>query len=156
MRSGTNWFRVALAAEQAAEQASAAAQQASNAQAAMGVGGTQPQTEGQPALEPTPTATPTQKVQQGKAQQAEIGAIQQVAVPDAANRALPALNESLHYLTRELLSRDDMRLSQDAARALAIEIMAAWLGASRQGTVSNLASIVVKSTRINAVLNTVQ
>lgn len=82
--------------------------------------------------------------------------MKQVAVPDAANKALPALNESLHYLTTELAARDDMRLTEPAARGLAIEIMAAWLAESRKGTVSDLASIVVKSPRINAVLDTVQ
>ena len=118
--------------------------------------GQPPAGEGEAPVEPQPTPTTAQRVQTTRAQQAEVGAMAEVSVPDAARRALPALNQALHLLTSELASMDDMRLPEDAARALAIEIMAEWLAASRKGTVSDLASVVARSQRVQGIVSSIR
>jgi len=95
-----NWFKIAQTNEQTAVH-----QQAVNAIG--GYNNSLSQQPGQNQIAPAPTKTPTQNVQQGKEQQAELDSIRQVALPDIANKALPTLNESLHFLTNEIVSRDD-------------------------------------------------
>lgn len=110
--------------------------------------------EPQSLIQPEPTPTTQENVAKNKAQASQMDNIQSAVVPDVARVALPSLNQSLHFLTTELLSREDLRLQDTSARQLAIEIMLAWLSASRSGGVSDLASIVVKSPRINNLLST--
>jgi hypothetical protein len=145
-----NWFKTALATEPLSD----STQQATNAVSGISPLATQPPNPSEPTSDPQKTPTPTEKVQQGKAQQEEMGQIHNIVLPEIANKVLPTLNSSLYYLTNEIMSRDDLNLPQTNARGLAIEIMAAWLAASRQSEVSNLAGIVTKSVRINTIVNT--
>lgn len=144
-----NWFKIAQTNEQTAVH-----QQAVNA-----IGGdnnTLSQQSGQNQIAPAQTKTPTQNIQQGREQQAELDKIRQVTLPDIANKVLPTLNGALHFLTSEILSRDDVAMPPEAAKQLAIEIMAAWLAESRRNPVSNLPLIIVKSDRVNRVIDTIR
>ncbi len=151
MLNNINWLKIALAAEQ----------QANNGQPNQPTQPTQPGqpnqlAEGEAPISPAPTPTTEQNVAAGKQQRQEFSKVREISVPDAARAALPTLNQSLYYLTNELMSREDLQLPTPAARALAIEIMAEWLAASRKGVVSDLASIVMSSPRISAVLGNIQ
>ena len=138
-----NWLKTAIDGEQAIQDNQATQQGAAHQNAAQ-QGDTQ-QKATQPSQNPAPTPTAQQKAQSGNKQRAQLDAIRDVVIPDVARRSLPALNQSLYFLVNELMSRDDLKLSEDAARKLAIAIMAEWLGASRSGTVSDLGSILAKS-----------
>ena len=138
-----NWLKTAIDGEQATQDNQATQQGAAQQNAAQ-QGDTQ-QKATQPSQNPAPTPTAQQKAQSGNKQRAQLDAIRDVVIPDVARRSLPALNQSLYFLVNELMSRDDLKLSEDAARKLAIAIMAEWLGASRSGTVSDLGSILAKS-----------
>ena len=138
-----NWLKTAIDGEQATQDNQATQQGAAQQNAAQ-QGDTQ-QKATQPSQNPAPTPTAQQKAQSGNKQRAQLDAIRDVVIPDVARRSLPALNQSLYFLVNELRSRDDLKLSEDAARKLAIAIMEAWLGASRSGTVSDLGSVLAKS-----------
>ena len=140
-----NWLKTAVEAEQA--QQGQQAPQAAQTDGQQHGNAPTPSTN-KPAMNPQPTQTPAQKAQAGKQQMAQMDAIRNVVLPDAARRALPALNQSLYFLMNELVSRDDLHLNESAARTLAIEIMSVWLEASRNGGVSDLGSIVAKSPAI--------
>ena len=156
MRSGTNWLSIALAAEQAPAPAQAQAQ----AQAPGQVPGQAPQQgeqpEGQAPISPAPTPTTEQQANAGKQQRAEFSKIMSVSVPEAARKVLPYLNQTLQSLESELLSMDDLRLTDRTARSMAIEIMTEWIAASNKGPVSDLASIVASSRRIAYILENAQ
>jgi hypothetical protein len=138
-----NWLKIA----QIAEQTSEGNQQAVNAVSGKNITGTQPQ---QPDQRNQTQQKPPQKSDQNN--QIETARIRQEAIADIARSSLPSLNESLHFLSTEIMSRDDVRLPKEYANLIAVEIMAAWLAASRNGTVSDLASVVMKSARINNIL----
>jgi len=142
-----NWLKIATAAEQAIQDNQAATQPGDQQP---GV----PQPGGQPkqAIEPKPTQTPQQKSYEGKQQRAQLDAIRDVVLPDVARIALPAMNQSLHFLMNELMSRDDLRLTEDTGRKLAIDIMAAWLGASKMGAVSDLGTILTRSKAVETTI----
>jgi len=144
-----NWFKIA----QATEPSSDGTQQATNAVSGISPLGAQPPNSTEQTINPKPTPTPEQKVQNNKNQQEERGQIHNIVLPEIANKILPVLNSSLYNLSNEIISRDELNLTQANARNLAIEIMAAWLGASRQSEVSNLANVVISSTRINTIIN---
>lgn len=151
MHHNPNWLKIAVAAEQGDENS----QQSSNT--SLKGAPPVPQETGlsdkvESASKPPLTPTTTQKSQQDKNARTENRINPKTSVMDAANKALPTLNQSLYTLTNELMSRDDIRLSENTARGLAIEIMAAWLAASRKSTVSNLAVFVGQSSRIESVL----
>lgn len=148
MQNENNWFRIATAAEQPAE----GDQQAENAISGFSQPGIKPASE-ESSVSPKPTPTPVQKSEQGKQQQSQNAYIHQVALPDIANKALPTLNESLYNLTSSITAREDLNLTQDQSRLLAIEIIAAWLASSRQNMVSEMSSIVAGSARINSVVD---
>lgn len=151
MRSGTDWLKTALdAMGQLGEQGQPA--QGDPAQVA---GQSQATQQATPQVAPEATPTTVQRIENTRKQRAEIGQMAEVSIPDAARRALPSLNQSLYFLTNELMSRDDMRLPENAARTLAVEIMTEWITASRKGTISDLASIIAKSDRIQSVISSI-
>ena len=145
MSTKNNWLVIAMQQEQTAPQQAQPGQPGQP-------DGEQGLQEGEAPVSPEPTPTTEQNVNKGKQQRAEMDRTMHISIPDAARRALPALNQSLYFLTNELMSRDDMKLSDQAARSLAVEIMAEWLAASRKGTVSDLATIVTRSQRVQSIV----
>jgi len=151
MQTKTNWFKTALAQEQSTPQGFTNPS-TRGGQSEMSYSSNPGQTETNSPVEPKPTPTPAQKAEQGKQQRVETDRLRQVSVPEVANRVLPSLNAALHNLVNEVLS---INLPEPAARGLAIEIMAAFVAASKNGPVSEMTSVIVKSPRINRVLDTV-
>lgn len=140
-----NWLKVAIAAETQGQEPNVGGNAISENKAY--------QSAETPAINPKPTPTTEQQARTTQRQRAEIGKTLEVSLPDVARQALPALNQSLHILTTELSSRGDLNITPNIARALAVEIMAEWLAASRKSVVSDLASIVAKSSRIQSVVS---
>lgn len=72
----------------------------------------------------------------------------QVSIPQAAQASVAALNQGLKALVSNLMAREELKLNEEAASALAVEIAAEWVGASRMGAVTRLDDVVAKSTRL--------
>lgn len=147
-----NWFKTALASEPISD----STQQATNAVSGVSPLGNQPPNPAntsKPAGNAKPTQNQTEQEQQSKNQQTKREQTHRIALPEIANKVLPMLNSSLYSLTNEIMLRDDLNLPRESARGLAIEIMAAWLAASRQTDVSNLEQVVTNSMRISTLVN---
>jgi len=146
-----NWLKTAISAEQAPTGDNPGGQQTVQPTQTATQGAqesAQVPEQGQSKISPSPTPTPAQAAAQGKQQRREQDQVFQVAIPQAAQASIASLNQGLKSLISNLMSKDELGLTEDAAKALAVEIAAEWIGASRKGVVTRLDDVVVKSTRL--------
>ena len=101
-------------------------------------------------IKPAPTPTTGQNAAKSNQQQAQTEHALQVSIPTVAQEQLGTLNQNLGSITDSLMRSHDMHLSETAARRLAVEIVAEWVAASRNGNVSQLANIIANSKRMRA------
>ena len=149
-----DWLKTALAAEAPQTGGTPGGQQTIQPPAPVAQEGAQQDPQDVSPIKPAPTPTTEQNAAKGKQQNDKMGHMMQVSLPIAAQESLGKLNQSLDDMSESLSKNSSLDLQPQAARALAVEIMAEWLGASRSGPVSQLAPKISGSKRIQALLET--